>query len=384
MVENVLGTESAIPNPRKTIRNLRGHDYDLNSTVADLIDNSIDAQAKKIWVHVALDGSHISVLDDGIGMSEETHRESMKLGAETRTYGDGDLSKFGTGMKAASLALGRSMTVVTKSSEVSEPMVRRLDQEHIEATNDWAVATQVLSVGVVPRPIYNALVESGHGTCVVIEKLDHAFGTSEGKSAGSDRILGYLDDLEPHLGLVFHRFIDGTYNGKKIEIHLNGTLIDPWDPYCLNVELHKATQVFESKKVPLGNDRFIELQGFCLPRKDEFKKEADHKAAAGPKRWNDSQGFYVYRNGRLIRWGGWLKTRANDEHRKLARVRLDFSPELDELFGVNIAKSRVELPKMLRDKLDGYVSGVVKEAEVRYRGSKKVPRPRPPTGGAAP
>lgn len=381
MNQNILGTESAKPNPRKTIKNLRGHDYDLNSTIADLVDNSIDAKARNVWIHVSLDASYISVLDDGVGMSEETHKESMKLGSETRTYGADDLSKFGTGMKAASLALGRSMTVITKPVGTSEPMVRRLDQDHIEVTNDWDVATQVLSTAAVPRPIYEKLIQAGHGTCVLIEKIDKAFGTVEGQVPKSDRILSYLEDLEPHLGLVFHRFLDGTFRGKEISIHLNGTRIDPWDPYCLKVDLKAPTKEFQPTTISLGNGRTIELQGFCLPRRDEFTNEADHKAAAGPKRWNDSQGFYVYRNGRLIRWGGWLKTRSNDEHRKLARIRLDFSPELDDLFAVNIAKSRVELPKALRDKLEGYVSGVVREAEVRYRGSKKLPKPRPPKGG---
>ena len=381
MNEEILGTESATPNPRKTIRNLRGHDYDLNATIADLIDNSIDADAKKIWVRVSLDGSSISVLDDGTGMTEEIHRESMKLGSETRTYGKDDLSKYGTGMKASSLALGRSMTVATKTNRSGEPLVRRLDQDHIEATNDWDVATQVMSVTSISRPIYDALINSGHGTAVIIEKLDKAFGTVLDSAAGSERVLGYLEELEPHLGLVFHRFLDGSFKDRKIDIYLNGTLVEPWDPYCLDVELVSPTQVFEPTQVSLGNDRYIELQGYCLPRRDEFKSDSDHKAAGGPKRWNDSQGFYVYRNGRLIRWGGWLKTRSNDEHRKLARIRLEFSAEEDDLFSVNIAKSQVELPKSLRSKLDGYVSGVVQQAEARYRGNKKLPRPKPPGGG---
>lgn len=378
MTENLLGTEEATPNPRKTISNLRGHDYDLNSTVADLIDNSIDAKAGNVWVQVALDGSFISVLDDGKGMSEDTHREAMKLGSETRSYAVNDLSKYGTGMKAASLALGRSVTVITKADQASEPMVRRLDQDHIEATNDWGVATQVLSTASVPKSILESLMSTGHGTCVLIEKLERAFGTSNGRTAGTDRILSSLEELEAHLGLVFHRFLDGSFQDRKIAIHLNGTLVNAWDPYCLSVDLHSPTKVFEPTKISLGNERYIELQGFSLPRKDEFKSESDHRVAGGPKRWNDSQGFYVYRNGRLIRWGGWLKTRSNDEHRKLARIRLDFSAELDDLLAVNIAKSRVELPKALRDKLENYVSGVVREAESRYRGAKKLPTPRTP------
>ena len=103
--KDVVGLESAVPNPKKTIGNLRGSAYDLNHAVADLIDNSIESDSTNIRVTVALDGSYISISDDGHGMDEKTHQESMKLASETREYSSDDLGKFGTGMKAASLSL---------------------------------------------------------------------------------------------------------------------------------------------------------------------------------------------------------------------------------------------------------------------------------------
>ena len=52
--KDVVGLESAVPNPKKTIGNLRGSAYDLNHAVADLIDNSIEFDSTNIRVTVAL------------------------------------------------------------------------------------------------------------------------------------------------------------------------------------------------------------------------------------------------------------------------------------------------------------------------------------------
>lgn len=385
--KDVVGLESAVPNPKKTIGNLRGSAYDLNHAVADLIDNSIESDSTNIHVTVALDGSYISISDDGHGMDEKTHQESMKLASETRQYSSDDLGKFGTGMKAASLSLGKSLTVATKSVGSAEVTVRRLDEDHVIATNDWDVATQVLTEKALPSEVIEKLLDNRHGTCIILEKLDKAFGPVGDKPVTQRRILTHLEELEAHLGLVFHRFIDGSYRNKQVNIYLNDTLVRAWDPFCLKANVTNPTLAFDETKVSLGLGREIRLQGYCLPKKDEFRDESEHRAAGGPKKWNDSQGFYVYRNGRLIRWGGWLRTRSSDEHVKLARIRLDFDGSQDTLFSINVAKSNVELPQQLREKLAPYIKEVAAAADKRYRSGKKTPpRPQPPgrDGGPKP
>ena len=385
--KDVVGLESAVPNPKKTIGNLRGSAYDLNHAVADLIDNSIESDSTNIHVTVALDGSYISISDDGHGMDEKTHQESMKLASETREYSSDDLGKFGTGMKAASLSLGKSLTVATKSVGSAEVTVRRLDEDHVIATNDWDVATQVLTKKALPSEVIEKLLDNRHGTCIILEKLDKAFGPLGDKPVTQSRILTHLLELESHLGLVFHRFIDGSYRNKEVNIYLNDALVRAWDPFCLKADVTNPTLAFDETKVSLGLGREIRLQGYCLPKKDEFRDESEHRAAGGPKKWNDSQGFYVYRNGRLIRWGGWLRTRSSDEHLKLARIRLDFDGSQDALFSINVAKSTVELPQQLREKLAPYIKEVSAAADKRYRSGKQTPpRPQPPgrSGGPKP
>lgn len=376
MISRVIGHEDATPNPAKSIKNLRGSAYELNSAIADLIDNSLDAQASEISVNIDIRGTEISIIDNGQGMDEQTHKESMKLGAETRIYSSNDLAKFGTGMKAASLSLGGQLTVVTKTADSRKISVRRLDEEHVLSTNDWRVATLVIDQEDINENITNYLIERGHGTAVVISKLDKAFGN--GSNSDSDSILSHLEDLETHLRLVFHRFIEGSFGIRRVSISLNGNLLVPWDPFCLSpdLSLKARTEEFAAKQLDLGNGNQIWVRGFVLPNKKDFVNERDHKLAAGPKGWNESQGFYIYRNGRLIRWGGWLRTRSNDEHLKLARFAIDFGPELDELFSINVAKSKVVFPKAMKSRLDTYVLPVISRAQERYRKSNKVLPPR--------
>lgn len=371
--------EDATPNPAKSIRNLRGSTYDLNSAIADLIDNSLDAGATLIDIYIPIDGSSITLIDNGKGMSDSVHRESMKLAAEARAYVSGDLAKFGTGMKAASMSLGSRLVVASRTDESEEIRVRALDQEHIEKTNDWKTATLVLSEENLPSEVLQNLQSQAHGTAVLIQNLDKAFGAYASDSRDG-HIPRQLLELENHLRLTFHRFLDGTHNNRDLSLRLNGADVQPWDPYCLSKELKlsASTEVWPAAEIDLGLGRTIRVQGFVLPRQSDFENKSDHQKAAGSKGWNNSQGFYVYRNGRLIRWGGWLRLRSTEEHLKLARLQLDFTSDLDELFSVNVAKSQVSLPKALRTKIDAYAAPILRRAQERYRTSNKVMPPLPP------
>ena len=371
--------EDATPNPAKSIRNLRGSAYDLNSAVADLIDNSLDAEATSIEIFIPIDGSSITVLDDGKGMHDDVHRESMKLAAEARIYNSNDLAKFGTGMKAAAMSLGSRLVVATKAEGSERISVRSLDQEHIEKTNDWKTATLVLSEENLPKRTLETLRSQIHGTAVLIERLDKAFGPVI-PDTSDEQIPRHLLELEHHLRLIFHRFLDGTHSNRALKLRLNGVDVQPWDPFCLSrdLKLSAKTEVWSAQEIDLGLGRKIQVQGFVLPRQSDFENKTDHQKAAGPKGWNNSQGFYVYRNGRLIRWGGWLRLRSTDEHLKLVRLQLDFSSDLDELFSVNVAKSQINLPKALRTKIDSYVAPILKRGQERYRTGNKVMPPPPP------
>ena len=78
--------------------------------------------------------------------------------------------------------------------------------------------------------------------------------------------------------------------------------------------------------------------------------------AKGTKSWNEVQGYYVYRNNRLISWGGWYRTKTIDEHDKLARASIDLTSEHDDLFTLDVKKTRIQFPEELKNHLKDNVN----------------------------
>jgi len=110
------------------------------------------------------------------------------------------------------------------------------------------------------------------------------------------------------------------------------------------------------------------IQAYILPSKENFSSENAWKNAKGLLSWNDSQGYYIYRANRLIRFGGWHGTKAKDEHDKLARLSIDIDPELDDMFRITVNKSKVEFPELLFQHLKNVINPlVVRKAQKEYR-----------------
>ncbi len=362
-------TESGLPNAAKFMRDvLRGSTYTFASALADIVDNCIEAEATSVDIWVDFSALQVIILDDGLGMTDSVHMESMKIASETRDYSDEDLGKYGTGMKAASLSQALRMIVGTKAKGAKTISVRCLDMEHINETNDWDHLTLVLGVDDLPERARAHLNKTG-GTVVVWEQLDRVFadGSMSGNAAESE-LKNQTALAENHLAMVFHRFLQGTAKNRgPLELRINGNKVSPWDPFALN---EKTVKVVEKELSVNGSS--VALTGYVLPTEKEFSSKIAFANAAGPKKWNESQGFYVYRNERLIRWGGWLRTRASDEHTKLARIALDFTSDLDAIFQVNVAKSSLALPVAIKARFADAIKDVAGAAQKRYR-AKIVP-----------
>lgn len=376
-----IKTESGLPNAAKFMREvLRGSTYSFPTAVADLVDNSIQALASEIDILIDFENLEVILLDNGVGMSDATHSEAMKIASETREYSEADLGKYGTGMKAASLSQAARLVVATREKNSSKVTVRCLDMEHINQTNDWAKLTLVLDVENLPEKA-KSFLEQSHGTAVVWQHLDRAFAhESQSTKAVIQELKDQTQMTERHLAMVFHRFLSGEVVGrKKITLRINGNKIQPWDPFVRS-EKESTKKIIESK-ISINSSTVV-LTGYVLPTEKEFSSRQAFQDAAGPKRWNEGQGFYVYRNNRLIRWGGWLKTRASDEHTKFARISLDFTSELDPIFQVNVAKSSLVLPQAVKAMFADTVNAVTSAAQKRYR-LKIVPSASLPRKGHA-
>lgn len=359
--------EEIIPSAARTVASLRDIGYDTPHAVADLIDNSLTAGASQVDVTLHFKGadSWIRVADNGHGMDAATLLEAMRYGSQ-RDYATDDLGKFGFGLKTASTSQCRRLTVASRrSTQYARMEARCLDLEHIEQTNEWEVL--VLDAAARPAHLTDPLQEHT-GTVVLWEDLDRILEYKDpwGEWA-RHKLLSLAEEIDLHLGMVFHRFLAGEVRGRKLRITVNGSRVEPWDPFC---RTETKTEELPAKDLAVAGDEgvgIVRVRPYVLPRQTEFSTEVSWRRASGPANWNRQQGFYVYRAHRMIQSGGWNRLRTADEHTKLARVSLDFFPDLDAVFGINIAKAYVSLPQELRSQLEPLVSQVSRRADQRYR-----------------
>ncbi len=98
-------TADATPAASALIESLRDIGYSLETALADIIDNSITAEAKcvEILSETASDDPCIVVLDDGKGMSEQQLVVAMRPGSKNplEDRKKSDLGRFGLGLKSA-------------------------------------------------------------------------------------------------------------------------------------------------------------------------------------------------------------------------------------------------------------------------------------------
>ena len=337
--------------------------YDFAQAVADIVDNSIEARASVVAVDVEFDGddSWVRIADNGTGMRPEQLREAMRYGAE-RDYDEEDLGKFGLGLKTASMSQCECLSVASRwNPGRADIAAYSWDLGHIESTNRWEILPVERDVHQLRTPLKDTT-----GT-VVLWRLDRILGYKHPYGEASrKRMSQTCREIEIHLGMVFHRFLSGEHKRRKLKLLLNGNEVLPWDPFC---RAEPRTRSLPEHKFAIEQDGVIgdvTFRPYIVPAQAEFTGPDGFRLAAGPAGWNEQQGFYIYRAGRMIQSGGWSNLRARDEHTKLARVSVDFSPDLDEVFKINVAKMRVQMPSGIREQVRQAMSVVTKMAREVY------------------
>ena len=344
-----------VPSAAALIEAMRAYGYSPPTAIADIIDNSISANCRNIWLRFFWSGpdSYISILDDGNGMTEAELIEAMRPGSMNPLLvrGKDDLGRFGLGLKTASFSQCRRLTVASKKEGQAAVSIRRWDLDYVGKVNEWALLKQAAE-GSEERLASIFPLESG--TLVLLERLDKIV---DNKPVEDEKAKTRFDktwsDIEQHLAMVFHRFLDG--NNPALRILIQGGIVDvaiePLDPF---LESHPATIGPHTECLNCENER-VEVRTFVLPHKDKLTA-LQHKRASGPKGWNGQQGFYVYRNRRLLVAGGWLglgggRGWTKEEHYKLARIQVDIPNNMDMAWQLDVKKSNARPPAEIRDAL---------------------------------
>ncbi len=348
------------PRASALIESLRAFGYDLPTALADLVDNSIAAGARNIWLRFewAGDASMISVADDGHGMSSAELIEAMRLGTQgpQAARAPHDLGRFGLGLKTASLSQCRRLTVRTRRAG-EPPVTRCWDLDIVASTDDWRL---LHSANTAAEPHFAQFAGQTHGTIVLWQILDRLTrGQDTQNDRHQQRFLGRIDGVRRHLGLVFHRRMTGP---EAVRVFVNGRLVEPWDPF---LEHHPATHRLPADPLRLDGVR-VPVRAYVLPHVSRLSK-AEHEAGGGPRGWLAHQGFYVYRRDRLLVAGDWLGFGwTKDEHLKLARIAIDLPNTLDHEWQINVTKSRATPPAALRDDLKRIAERTRAEAKNVY------------------
>lgn len=360
----------ATPHAASLVEGLRDIGYSLETAISDIIDNSITAGANRVRIITEVHNEEplMAVVDDGKGMTEDELIAAMRPGSRNplAARDEPDLGRFGLGLKSASFSQCRRMTVVSRKDGRTSAAVWDLDE--VAERNEWAVQ---LPDHVEEIPGLDQLGTTG--TLVLWQKLDRlSGGLSHNTARRSEIINRRIAETERHLRLVFHRFMQGT---KSLRIFLNGRQLQPLDPFVKN---HPATIVDPEERLALAGG-VVEIQGFTLPHHKQMTK-SEWDDIAGPEGHLKSQGFYLYRGGRLIVYGTWFGLCRQSELTKLSRVRIDIPNSMDADWKIDVKKSSAQLPPAVRDRLRQVIERIQSASKRTYikRGQKLVDQERLP------
>lgn len=218
------------PNASALMESTRSVGYSFELAVADIIDNSISADAKKIWIYMMPSSApQLVILDDGNGMTPDELKEAMRYGTNPNLVrSEDDLGRFGLGLKTASLSQCRVLTVISFSNGTMAACRWNLDR--VIEKNDWVI--QVLEKSEIDdTPYLDRLEKNGQGTIVVWQSLDRLCNRA-------NDLVNYLSELivstRDHLALTFHRFMSEDAGKNKLKIYFNDHIINPADPFLSN------------------------------------------------------------------------------------------------------------------------------------------------------
>ena len=342
------------PSAPDLLESMRAVGYSFEAALADLIDNSIAAGARAINVRFSVAGDpYVAVIDDGCGMSSAELTAAMRHGSRNPVLPRDatDLGRFGLGLKTASLSQCRTLTVVSWRDGVLG--ARCWDLDYVAQRDNW----MLLDVpDAADLPHVSELMQQAHGTMVLWQNFDKL---TAGEASTQDALGNRMDLARDHLSLVFHRFLGARQHPLSIALNLNP--LRALDPFLTS---HKATMPLSEEDFVVEGER-VQVTPYILPHFSKLSA-SDLQVAGGEEGLRRNQGFYVYRNQRLITWGSWFRLVRQEELTKLARVQVDTTNKLDHLWRLDVKKSTAYPPEVLRNGFRQIISRITESSRRVY------------------
>ena len=348
--------EDFSPDPLALLESNRNLGYSIEEAVADLIDNSITAEATKISFNLDWNNGvpNFKLHDNGKGMGEEKLIDSFKLGSlENRN--SKDLGRFGFGMKTASLSQARELIVISKLQN-DKVYLRSLDLNFIASNNKrWNLKHCDNSEFKDEIDILN---KEGSGTIICWKNWDRA-------PVSIENFIALITKISNYSAVCFHRFIE---NG--INIYSHDELLKPVNP------IPKDSQKYS--EVPLENYENSKQTAYVLKHTKFWTQDfnATHQFNSY-KLFNGfeaQQGIYIYRCDRLLNPnGGWLGVIRPINSSKLARVTIDYPNSADNLWNLDITKTNATIPYEFKKEIEKLVENTKLESVTKImRGTASI------------
>lgn len=345
----------------------RAMGYSLEAAVADIVDNSIAAKADTVKIQFSPYTAipYVSILDNGIGMNESEINDAMRYGSQSslNERESTDLGRFGLGLKTASLSQCRCLTVISKQDGNVE--ARRWDLDEIYKKGSWALISLDKDDLTEISQYQEQLKSLKHGTLVIWENFDRML---KGTATPDKLMNNQMDYVREHLSLVFHRYLAGEAGIIKLNLTINDLAVEPKDPFLLG----RSTVFQADERFNIGGFP-VYVSAFMLPHISALTKK-EKAALGGTEGLTKDQGFYIYRNKRLLVWGTWFRMHRKDELSKLARIRVDVPNALDHLWTLDIRKSTAVPPDVIKKNLGGIVDRISEGSKRAwtFRGKREV------------
>lgn len=350
------------PSPKSHIRTLTRIGYTFNSAVSDIIDNSIAANCSNIWIDTShTDGDvKISIADDGCGMSRDELIQNMRIGCKDpdQRRSDNDLGRFGSGLKTASFSQAEVLIVCSKKKN-TDFTGAEWDIEQVRESNSWKL--RLLDDEEVANNLASDYLKNDSGTVVLWQRLHKFINLADGYPIEiEDMLASEISNLRCYIGLHFHKFLSGR---SKINIYINGQKISAISPFMEEEDGYweGPSQFFRMR----NREGKIEIKVHNIPHKTKLSRDASEKLEILNK-FTNGQGFYVYRNKRLIIAGGWLGLARKSQLGKLARVEVNIPSSLDDDWTTDVKKSSIEIPYQVKARLKAAMQTPVNQSKRAY------------------
>jgi Histidine kinase-, DNA gyrase B-, and HSP90-like ATPase len=331
------------------------------SAMSELVDNSIQAGAKRIAITLTADGAserenaiQVAVVDNGCGMDPFTLRQALRFGGSTRFGDRSGLGRYGMGLPNASLSQARRVSVYTWQAAVTPAKGKRSPSR--TGLKPDRVFMSYLDVDEivrgemkeVPRPSLikepPAACAGNSGTLVLWSLCDRL---------DNRRISTLARKLETELARRFRHFL---WSGLRITI--NGDAIKPFDPLYLNqaASISGATLFGEELRYEVHQDSdgkgptaWVRVRFSELPVHEWHKRSNDEKRRIGVSK---GAGVSIIRGGREVDYGWFfMGSKHRENYDDWWRCEIQFDPALDEAFGIAHTKQQVRPQSYLIDAL---------------------------------